>query len=91
MTFDLYIDVKKLWGGGGGGDGWVYLDYSISSGPFLSYEIEIGDGPGPELDNFLTKLAVYSKPSPMCAVKSNQILSWVDATICSTNSYFDQY
>ena len=25
------------------------LDYS--SGPFLSYEIEIGDGPGPEIDN----------------------------------------
>ena len=23
----------------------------FSSGPFLSYEIEIGDGPGPELDN----------------------------------------
>ena len=27
------------------------LDYNVSSGPFLSYEIEIGDGPGPELDN----------------------------------------
>ena len=54
-TFDLYIDVKKLWGGGGGGGwvgGWVYLDYNVSSGPFLSYETEIGDGPGPELDNF---------------------------------------
>ena len=25
---------------------------SVSSGPFLSYEIEIGDGTGPELDNF---------------------------------------
>ena len=51
LTFDLYIDVKKLWGG------WlvvVYLDYNVSSGPFLSYEIEIGDGPGPgpELDNW---------------------------------------
>ena len=36
--------------------GWwvvVYLDYNVSSGPFLSYEIEIGDGPGPELDNKL--------------------------------------
>ena len=34
---------------------WVggYLDYNVSSGPFLSYETEIGDGPGPELDNFL--------------------------------------
>ena len=29
----------------------VYLDYSVSSGFFLSYEIENGDGPGPELDN----------------------------------------
>ena len=37
---------------------WVYLDYSVSSGPFLSYEIEIGDGPGPELDN---KLYAYSR------------------------------
>ena len=27
------------------------LDYTVSSGPFLSYEIEIGDGPGPDLDN----------------------------------------
>ena len=26
------------------------LDYNVSSGPFLSFEI--GDGPGPELDNF---------------------------------------
>ena len=25
------------------------LDYNVSSGPFLSYEIEIGDGPGPDL------------------------------------------
>ena len=31
--------------------GWVYLDYNVSSGPFLSYEIEIVNGPGPELDN----------------------------------------
>ena len=27
------------------------LDYNVSSGPFLSYEIEIVNGPGPELDN----------------------------------------
>ena len=49
LTFDLYIDVEKLWVVGG----WwvVYLDYNVSSGPFLSYEIEIGDGPGPKLDN----------------------------------------
>ena len=33
------------------GGGWAYLDYNVSSGPFLSFEIEIGDGPGPELDN----------------------------------------
>ena len=50
-TFDLYIDVKKLWGGGWVG-GWVVLDYNVSSGPFLSYEIEIGDGPGPSLTIF---------------------------------------
>ena len=48
-SFDLFIDVKKLWGGGWWW--WVYLDYIVSSGPFLSYVIEIGDGPGPELDN----------------------------------------
>ena len=37
------------------GGGWVvYLDYNVSSGPFFSYEIEIGDGPGPELDNIST-------------------------------------
>ena len=30
------------------------LDYNVNSGPFLTYEIEIGDGPGPELDNFKT-------------------------------------
>ena len=42
-AFNLYVDVGKL--------GWVgNLDYN-SSGPFLSYEIEIGDGPGPKLDN----------------------------------------
>ena len=29
----------------------MYLDYNVSSGPFLSFEIEIRDGPGPELDN----------------------------------------
>ena len=46
LTFYLYIDVEKL------SVVVVYLDYNISSGPFLSYEIEIGDGPGPELDNF---------------------------------------
>ena len=33
--------------------GSVDLDYNVSSGPFLSFEIEIGDGPGPELDNNL--------------------------------------
>ena len=30
----------------------MYLDYNVSSGPFLSFEIEIGDGPGLELDNY---------------------------------------
>ena len=32
--------------------GWCSLDYNVSSGPYLSYDIEIGDGPGTELDNF---------------------------------------
>ena len=47
LNFDLYIDVEKLSvvvvGGG---------VLRFSSGPFLSYEIEIGDGPGPKLDNY---------------------------------------
>ena len=47
-TFDLYIDVKKL---SGGWWWWCTLDFSVSSGPFLSYEIKIGDEPGSELDN----------------------------------------
>ena len=34
----------------------MYLDYNVSSGPFSSFEIEIGDRPGPELDNFLEPL-----------------------------------
>ena len=45
LSLDLYIDVEKLWMGGGG----CTLYYSISSGPLLSFEIEIGDGPGPAL------------------------------------------
>ena len=49
LSLDLYNATKKLSGGW-----WVVeLDYNVSSGPFLSLtlEIEIGDGPGPELDN----------------------------------------
>ena len=36
-----------------GGWWWVHLDYSVSSGPFLSSELIIGPGPGPgpELEN----------------------------------------
>ena len=48
----FYNDVKKLLGGWW----WVYLDYNVSSGPFLSFEIEIGDGPGLELDNYKSKV-----------------------------------
>ena len=44
-----------------GGWWWVYLDYNVSSGPFLSYEIEIGDGPGPELHNFKSVRFVIAK------------------------------
>ena len=32
------------------GGWWVELDYNVSSGPFLSFEI--GDGPVPELDKY---------------------------------------
>ena len=56
LTFDLYIDVEKLWVVGGGWWVVVYLDYNVSSGPSLSYKIEIGDGPGPELDNYIQKV-----------------------------------
>ena len=41
--------------------GCVYLDYNVSSGPFLSFEIEIRDGPGPKLDNFI--LVAHIDPS----------------------------
>ena len=37
--------------------GWVDLDYNVSSGPLLSFEIEIGDGPVPELDKYTIKLS----------------------------------
>ena len=54
MSFDLYIDLEEL---GGGGGGWVELDYSVSSGPFLTMNFEFdhdhGPRPGPELDNCL--------------------------------------
>ena len=51
MSLDLYIDVEKL---GGGGDK-LELDYSVSSGPFLTMNFEFnqehGPRPGPKLDN----------------------------------------
>ena len=37
----------------------VELDYSVSSGPFLNFEIEIGDGPGPKLDKNTLKGLKY--------------------------------
>ena len=45
---DLYIDIKKLSVGGW----WIWIITSALV-LFLSFEIEIGDGPGPELDNIL--------------------------------------
>ena len=47
------------------GGGWVvvHLDYNVSSGPFLNFEIVIGDGPGPELDN-LEEVALFF----MCSI-----------------------
>ena len=50
MYFELHIDVKKFVCGG-----WVvHLDYNISSGPFLSFDI--GVGPGPKLDNMMGQI-----------------------------------
>ena len=46
LSFYLYIDVKKL-GGGDGGGGWVELDYSVSSGPFLTMNFEFDHDHGP--------------------------------------------
>ena len=42
---------------------WVHLDYSVSSGPFLSSELVIGPGPGPgpELDNIWNHFELYRK------------------------------
>ena len=48
LTFILML---KSYGVVGGSVVTVVLDYGISSGPFLSFEIKLGDGPGPELDN----------------------------------------
>ena len=45
---------------------WVDLDYSLRSGPFLSFEIEIRDGPGPELDNLSVPLCKQT----ICATQS---------------------
>ena len=53
---------------------WFTLDFSLSSGPFLSYEIEIGDGPGPEIDNFrrrsTTSRPIVSRQSTSVSVKN---------------------
>ena len=48
----------------------VYLDYNISSGPFLSYEIQIGDGPGPELDNYKYVVTVNGKQVILGQIKN---------------------
>ena len=47
---DLYIDVKKLSVGG-----WCIWIITSALVLFLSFEIEIGNGPGPELDNKVTR------------------------------------
>ena len=41
-SLDLYIVVEKLLMGGGG---WVHLDYSVSSGPFLTMNFEFDQDP----------------------------------------------
>ena len=53
----------ELWKVGGGGGWVVHLDYNVSSGPFLSSELILGPGPGPELEN----LKLHSKSVfPFC-------------------------
>ena len=47
LTFMLML--KSL---GVGGGGWVGVPKIIVSVPFFSFEIQIRDGPGHELDNF---------------------------------------
>ena len=51
---ELYIDIRKLSVGGW----WVHLDYNISSGPFLCFEIDIGNEAGPEIENFFWTIFV---------------------------------
>ena len=45
MTFILMLESLRV---GGGGCIWIITSALVL---FLSFEIEIGDGPGPELDN----------------------------------------
>ena len=51
MAFDLYIDVRKTSVVGGWWVGVHTLDFNVRSGPLMTFEIEIGDAPGPKLDN----------------------------------------
>ena len=55
----IFMLMLKSCGVGGG----CTLDYNVSSGPSLSFDIEIGDGPGPELDNsiILCKIVQYQE------------------------------
>ena len=43
LTFILILNSLRV-------GGWLELDYNVSSGPFLSFDI--GDGLGAKLDNF---------------------------------------
>ena len=45
VVVNVVVAEFKKWVGGG------CTQIIMSSGPFLSYEIEIGDGPGPKLNN----------------------------------------
>ena len=54
----IILMLESLGVGGGG----CTLDYNVSSGTFLSYEIENWDGPGPKLDKnvFIINMAMNS-------------------------------
>ena len=54
------------------------LDYTVSSGPFLNFEIKIGDGPGPELDNIRFLCKMYCKFPCIAFLKVFDILHLTD-------------
>ena len=70
----------------------MYLDYNVSSGPFLSYEIEIGDGPGPELDKNIShkynhSVQMYEQHKTHFTIPNTYLLTVIQLSILSFFSY----